>query len=118
MLRFSHAFMAVGSKPLWSLQQGKPAVVLLRLVLCMRRIAPAKEEVARPLTLMAGDQTFQEDPQRGVACFEDLEHCLVAMGYENSGKLDGSGTFCVQGGAIDVFPREPCVSRTSRFLRR
>ena len=26
------------------------------------------------------------------------------MGYENSGKLDGPGTFCVQGGAIDVFP--------------
>lgn len=26
------------------------------------------------------------------------------MGYENSGKLDGPGTFSVQGGAIDVFP--------------
>lgn len=103
MLRFSHAFMAVGSKPLWSLQQGKPAVVVASARALLRRIAPAKEEVARPLTLMAGSD-LSEDPQRGVACFEDLEHCLVAMGYENSGKLDGSGTFCVQGGAIDVFP--------------
>ena len=88
---------------LWSLQQGKPAVVVASARALLRRIAPAKEEVARPLTLVAGSD-LSEDPQRGVACFEDLEHCLVAMGYENSGKLDGSGTFCVQGGAIDVFP--------------
>ena len=88
---------------LWSLQKGKPAVVVASARALLRRIAPAKEEVARPLTLMAGSD-LSEDPQRGVACFEDLEHCLVAMGYENSGKLDGPGTFCVQGGAIDVFP--------------
>lgn len=88
---------------LWSLQQGRPAVVVASARALLRRIAPAKEEVARPLTLVAGSD-LSEDPQRGVACFEDLEHCLVAMGYENSGKLDGPGTFCVQGGAIDVFP--------------
>ena len=88
---------------LWSLQQGKPAVVVASARALLRRIAPAKEEMARPLTLVAGSD-LSEDPQRGVACFEDLEHCLVAMGYENSGKLDGPGTFCVQGGAIDVFP--------------
>ena len=69
----------------------------------LRRIAPAKEEVARPLVLVAGSD-LSEEPQRGIACFEDLEHCLVSMGYENSGKLDGPGTFSVQGGAIDVFP--------------
>ena len=59
--------------------------------------------MARPLTLVAGSD-LSEEPQRGIACFEDLEHCLVSMGYENSGKLDGPGTFSVQGGAIDVFP--------------
>ena len=88
---------------LWSLQQGKPAVVVASARALLRRIAPAKEEVARPLALVAGSD-LSGDPQRGIACFEDLEHCLVAMGYENSGKLDGPGTFCVQGGAIDVFP--------------
>lgn len=88
---------------LWSLQQGKPAVVVASARALLRRIAPAKEEVARPLTLVAGSD-FSEEPQRGIACFEDLEHCLVSMGYENSGKLDGPGTFSVQGGAIDVFP--------------
>lgn len=88
---------------LWSLQQGKPAVVVASARALLRRIAPAKEEVARPLALMAGSD-LSEEPQRGIACFEDLEHCLVSMGYENSGKLDGPGTFSVQGGAIDVFP--------------
>ena len=90
-------------KALWSLQQGKPAVVVASARALLRRIAPAKEEVARPLALVAGSD-LSEEPQRGIACFEDLEHCLVSMGYENSGKLDGPGTFSVQGGAIDVFP--------------
>lgn len=88
---------------LWSLQQGKPAVMVASARALLRRIAPAKEEVARPLALVAGSD-LSEEPQRGIACFEDLEHCLVSMGYENSGKLDGPGTFSVQGGAIDVFP--------------
>lgn len=88
---------------LWSLQQGKPAIVVASARALLRRIAPAKEEVARPLALVAGSD-LSEEPQRGIACFEDLEHCLVSMGYENSGKLDGPGTFSVQGGAIDVFP--------------
>lgn len=88
---------------LWSLQQGKPAVVVASARALLRRIAPAKEEVARPLALVAGSD-LSEEPQRGIACFEDLEHCLASMGYENSGKLDGPGTFSVQGGAIDVFP--------------
>lgn len=88
---------------LWSLQQGKPAVVVASARALLRRIAPAKEEVARPLTLVAGSD-LSEEPQRDIACFEDLEHCLVSMGYENSGKLDGPGTFSVQGGVIDVFP--------------
>lgn len=88
---------------LWSLQQGKPAVVVASARALLRRIAPAKEEVALPLALVAGSD-LSEEPQRGIACFEDLEHCLVSMGYENSGKLDGPGTFSVQGGAIDVFP--------------
>lgn len=88
---------------LWSLQQGKPVVVVASARALLRRIAPAKEEMARPLALVAGSD-LSENPQRGIACFEDLEHCLVSMGYENSGKLDGPGTFSVQGGAIDVYP--------------
>ena len=88
---------------LWSLQQGKPVVVVASARALLRRIAPAKEEVARPLALVAGSD-LSEEPQRGIACFEDLERCLVSMGYENSGKLDGPGTFSVQGGAIDVYP--------------
>ena len=88
---------------LWSLQREKPVVVVASARALLRRIAPAKEEVARPLALVAGSD-LSENPQRGIACFEDLEHCLVSMGYENSGKLDGPGTFSVQGGAIDVYP--------------
>ena len=110
MLRSSRAFMAVGWKPL-SLQQGKPAVVVASARALLRRIAPAKEEMARPLALVAGSD-LSENPQRGIACFEDLEHCLVSMGYENSGKLDGPGTWRARW-CYRCVSRKSCVSCAS-----
>ena len=53
---------------LWSLQQGKPAVVVASARALLRRIAPAKEEVARPLALVAGSD-LSEEPQRGIAWY-------------------------------------------------
>ena len=47
---------------LWSLQQGKPAVVVASARALLRRIAPAKEEVARPLALVAGFRPFRGTP--------------------------------------------------------
>lgn len=88
---------------LWSLQSGAPCVVVASARALLRRLAPAAFEVARPLELRVGVD-LSEHPQKLVASFEDVATCLVAMGYENTGELDGPGTFCLHGGTLDVFP--------------
>ena len=35
---------------------------------------------------------------------DDVARALEARGYQNTGELEGHGTFCVRGGAIDVYP--------------
>lgn len=87
---------------LWALQSGKSCVVVASARALLRKIAPANEGVASPLVLRAG----QELCDQGIADVDDYESLvtkLVDMGYENTGKLDGSGTFSAHGGTIDVF---------------
>lgn len=65
MLRLQPRLHGRRLEALWSLQQGKPAVVVASARALLRRIAPAKEEVARPLALVAGSD-LSEEPQRGL----------------------------------------------------
>lgn len=88
---------------LWSLQSGAPIVVVASARALLRRLAPAACEGARPLELRVGID-LSENPQASVASFEDVATRLVAMGYENTGELDGPGTFCIHGGTLDVYP--------------
>lgn len=88
---------------LWALQSGEACVVVASARSLLRRLAPASDDIARPLTLQVGID-LSEHPQKGVASFEDLAACLVDMGYENTGELEGPGTFCTHGGIIDIFP--------------
>ncbi len=90
-------------RALWALQSGEPVVVVASARALLRRIAPAAANIAAPLTLAVGVD-LSEAPKRGAASFDELEQVLVSMGYENTGQLDGPGTFCVQGGALDVYP--------------
>lgn len=88
---------------LWALQSGEPVAVVASARALLRRIAPAASKVAQPLVMRCGVD-LSENPQRGAATFEELEAVLVSMGYENTVDLEGPGSFCVQGGAIDVYP--------------
>lgn len=88
---------------LWALQTNKPVVVVASARALLRKLAKPEEELAKPLTLKAGID-LSENPQHGVSNFEELADCLVSMGYENTGELEGPGSFCLQGGALDVYP--------------
>lgn len=88
---------------LWALQNKKPVVVVASARALLRKIASPKSDIARPLVLKQGID-LSEHALGVVSCFEELAEALVAMGYDNAGQLDGPGTFCVQGGTLDIFP--------------
>ena len=88
---------------LWALQNEKPVIVVASARALLRKIACPQSGLARPLVLKQGCD-LSEHPLGTVACFEDLVDALVEMGYDNAGQLEGPGTFCLQGGAIDIYP--------------
>lgn len=90
-------------KALWALQSEKPVIVVGSARALLRKVALPQTEIAKPLVLKQGVD-LSESPQGNVESFEDLAEELVCMGYDNAGELAGPGTFCLQGGAIDIFP--------------
>ncbi len=87
----------------WALQSGREVVVVASARALLRLLPPTDAQVARPLVLTA--ETELEDMGReGLTELDDLPRLLEAMGYANTGELDGPGTFAVRGGTIDVFP--------------
>lgn len=90
-------------KALWALQSEKPVIVVTSARALLRKVALPQTEIAKPLVLKQGVD-LSESPQGNVESFEDLAEELVCMGYDNAGELAGPGTFCLQGGAIDIFP--------------
>lgn len=90
-------------KALWALQSKKPVIVVASARALLRKVALPQTEIAKPLLLKQGVD-LSESPQGNVESFEDLAEELVCMGYDNAGELAGPGTFCLQGGAIDIFP--------------
>lgn len=88
---------------LWALQSNEPVIVVASARALLRRVARPEEGLAEPLVLRSGVD-LSEHPQRGVSSFEDLTDRLVGMGYENTGELEGPGSFCIQGGALDIYP--------------
>lgn len=90
-------------KALWALQSEKPVIVVASARALLRKVALPQTEIAKPLVLKQGVD-LSESPQGNVESFEDLAEELVCMGYDNAGELAAPGTFCLQGGAIDIFP--------------
>lgn len=90
-------------KALWALQSEKPVIVVASARALLRKVALPQTEIAKPLVLKQGVD-LSESPQGNVESFEDLAEELICMGYDNAGELAGPGTFCLQGGAIDIFP--------------
>lgn len=88
---------------LWALQSGKPVIVVASARALLRKVALPSMHIAKPLVLKQGID-LSESPQNGAESFEDLAEVLVQMGYDNAGELAGPGTFCLQGGAIDIYP--------------
>ena len=88
------------------LEKGAPAIIVASARSLVRTLPPADAGVHRPIILKAscelGDMPRAEELD--LLEFDDLLRVLESYGYQNTGELDGPGTFCTMGGVIDVFP--------------
>ncbi len=95
--------VAMRAQAAWALQTKAPKVVVASAASLVRALPPASARIFAPLVLRTGSEVV--DACTGeVLSMSDLEAALVSRGYENTGQLEGPGSFCVRGGIVDVFP--------------
>ena len=89
-----------------ALASGRPVIVVASARALLRSLPPRSARVHRPLVLRAGCELADMPQAKGqtLEVFDDVLHALEKRGYQNTGELDGPGTFCTKGGVIDVFP--------------
>ena len=88
------------------LAESRNAIVVASARALLRMLPPADASIHKPLTLHAGKE-LMDMPDAftfNLGEFGDVPRVLEERGYENTGELEGPGTFCVKGGVIDVFP--------------
>ncbi len=84
------------------LAAGRNVVVVTSARALLRRCAPAGTGVFFPLTVTCDDGVV--DGASGEALeYEQVAPALLKRGYQHLEELDGPGTFCVHGDAIDIF---------------
>ncbi|MEG0621170.1 MAG: transcription-repair coupling factor, partial [Raoultibacter sp.] len=88
---------------LHALATEQPCLVVASARAMLRTLPPLSSHAAQPFVCVAG-MNVAEMGNKGVEDFESIAAALEARGYQNTGELDGPGTFCVRGGTIDVFP--------------
>ena len=87
----------------WALYRGEEKVVVASGAAMVRLMPPVQAQVYAPLICDVGSEVV--DAASGELLeFDDFVAALVDCGYENTGELDGAGTFCIRGGLVDVFP--------------
>ncbi|OUO90823.1 transcription-repair coupling factor [Gordonibacter sp. An230] len=89
-----------------ALATGREAVVVASARSLVRALPPAGSGAFLPIALDAGcELADMPGAQRAsVAELGDLTRAFEERGYQNTGELDGPGTFAVRGGTVDVFP--------------
>ena len=89
-----------------ALSHGKPLIVVTSARALLRTMPPVSAGVHEPLVFTAGRELceMQGAETLDMAEFGDVARVLEERGYQNTGELEGPGSFCVRGGVIDVFP--------------
>ena len=88
------------------LASGDSCIVVASARALLRMMPPPAAAVQRPLRFAVGRELMDMPDAESfdLVSFEDVPRALEERGYQNTGELDGPGTFAVQGGTIDVFP--------------
>lgn len=69
----------------------------------IRKIVPSDSGLAKPFVLKVGSE-LEETGISGVQDLTSFKAALERIGYQNTGELDGPGTFASHGGSIDIYP--------------
>ncbi len=109
---------------LYALVHEKDVVVVASSRALLRCLPPAPRTYFNPIDFVAG-RDIGDSPRKDITDYESVTRALEAAGYENAGQLDGPGTFCEKGGAIDIYPgnlpypvRIDCFGDTVDEIRR
>ncbi|MDR2721481.1 MAG: transcription-repair coupling factor, partial [Coriobacteriaceae bacterium] len=95
--------VACRMRALHTLVTGKHAVVVASARSLLRCLPPTEAGCFLPLSLVRGKELAHMDNAQ-VSSVDDLKAALVVRGYENTGELEGPGSFCVRAGTVDIFP--------------
>ncbi len=89
-----------------ALARGERAIVVASARALLRMLPPVSAGVHVPLQLIVGRELADMPGANefDLAEFDDVARVLEERGYQNTGELEGPGTFCVRGGVLDVFP--------------
>lgn len=95
--------VALRMQALYALHSGCDAIVVASARALLRCMAPVGSDYFMPLCFTQG-QTIGQAAHGALDDFASVSRALDACGYQNTGDLEGPGTYGVHGGVIDVFP--------------
>lgn len=89
-----------------ALVTGREVLLVASARALVRALPPVGADVSRPLSFSSGCELREMEGAEasGIGAFEDVARALEERGYQNTGELDGPGTFATRGGTMDVFP--------------
>ena len=88
---------------LHALVSGRDVIVVASARSLLRCLPPVGSDYYQPLDFAVG-RDVGECARKDITDYESIPLALQNAGYQNTGELEGPGTFCVRGGTIDVFP--------------
>ena len=95
--------VACRMEALHALVEGQKAIVVASARSLLRCLPPVGNRPYLPLDFECGrDVGDSEHPD--LTDYESIPFALEVAGYQNTGELDGPGTYCVRGGTVDVYP--------------
>ena len=95
--------VACRMEALHALVEGQKAIVVASARSLLRCLPPVGNQPYLPLDFECGCDVGDSD-HSDLTDYESIPFALEAAGYQNTGELDGPGTYCVRGGTVDVYP--------------
>ena len=95
--------VACRMEALHALVSSRDAIVVASARSLLRCLPPVGSSFFLPLDFVC-DRDVGASSRDDLTDYESISHALEAIGYQNTGELEGPGTYCVRGGTVDVYP--------------